>query len=129
MERAVEAAVREALGDPSLKVKKLAAVSGGCINHAVRAETSAGDFFVKWNDECPPEIFTREADGLREMAAADSGLAIPRVFGAWAPRPDRPALIVMEYLPPGRSSGDDEALGRGLAALHKKSAPRFGFAA
>jgi fructosamine-3-kinase len=124
----LEAVLREALGDPSLQVGDAAAASGGYISHAARVATSAGDVFVKWNASGPDDLFLREADGLREMAAAPSGLAIPRVFGAWGPQGDRPALIVMEYLPPGRGARNQEALGRGLAALHRRAAPQFGFA-
>jgi fructosamine-3-kinase len=123
----IEAAVRQALQDPSLALRRVVSIGGGCINNAARVETSAGDYFVKWNESGPRDLFEREADGLRAMAAAGSELAIPRVFGAWGPRPDGPPMIVMEYLPPGRTSGDDEALGRGLAALHRRAAPRYGF--
>jgi fructosamine-3-kinase len=123
----VEAAVREALGDPAIALNRVVPTGGGCINNAARVETTAGVFFAKWNDACPDDLFEREADGLREMGAAESGLAIPRVFGAWGPRDGRPAMIVMEYLPPGRTTGDDEALGRGLARLHRRTAARFGF--
>jgi protein-ribulosamine 3-kinase len=123
----LEGAVREALGDPALTVRRVIPTSGGCINNAARVETSSGDVFVKWNDAGPDDLFEREADGLREMAAAGSGLAIPRVHGAWGARADRPPLIVMEYLPPGRTGGAEEALGRGLAALHRRTAPRYGF--
>jgi fructosamine-3-kinase len=124
----IEAALREALGDPALAVNDLAAAGGGYISHAARVSTSAGDVFVKWNASGPDDLFLREADGLREMAAAGGSLLVPRVFGAWGPQGDRPGLIVMEYLPPGRAAGNPEALGRGLAALHRRVAPQFGFA-
>jgi protein-ribulosamine 3-kinase len=123
----IEPAVREALGDPAVQVKRLVSTGGGYISHASRVETSAGDVFVKWNETCPDDLFLREADGLREMGAAGSGLAIPRVFGAWGKRAEQPPLIVMEYLPPG-GTPDETALGRGLAAIHRRTAPQFGFA-
>jgi len=72
----IESAVRTALGDPALVVRRVVSTGGGCISHASRVDTSAGDVFVKWNEDCPADLFLREADGLREMAAADSGLAI-----------------------------------------------------
>jgi fructosamine-3-kinase len=37
-------------------------------------------------------------------------------------------MIVMEYLPPARAAQGQEALGRGLAAVHRSAAGRFGFA-
>lgn len=128
MKSIIEEAVREALGDPGLHVRRLVPAGGGCINHAARVETSAGDFFSKWNEACPKDLFLREAEGLRELAAAGSHLVVPRVFGAWEPEGRRPAMIVMEYLPPAIAAKGEEALGRGLAALHRKTADRFGFA-
>ncbi len=125
MESFLAPAIRDALGDERLAVHGARPVGGGCISHALRVATSAGDVFVKWNDACPPDLFVAEAAGLRALAAAESGLAIPRVHGAFAPRPDRPALIVMEMLEPGPES--PEALGRGLAALHRATAEQFGF--
>lgn len=129
MKAVIESAAREALGDPSLRVQRLVSTGGGCISHASRVETSQGDLFVKWNDDdhAPADLFLREADGLRAVASAGSGLAIPRVFGAWEPTTEHPAMILMEYLAPAPAP-DEAALGRGLAALHRRSAPRYGFA-
>jgi protein-ribulosamine 3-kinase len=123
----VERAIREALGDASLAVARIVATGGGCINNAARVETSAGDVFVKWNASGPPDLFLREADGLRELAAARTSLAIPRVLGAWGPAAERPAMIVMEYLPPGQAEGGEEGLGRELATLHRKTSVQYGF--
>jgi fructosamine-3-kinase len=104
-------------------------VGGGCIHHAARFETTAGDLFVKWNEDCPPDVFLREAFGLRALRAAGSPLVVPEVRAAAAPSGATPAFIALEYLPParGRHAADDEALGRGLAALHRHTAPAFGF--
>jgi fructosamine-3-kinase len=122
---ALEAALREALADPALAVRAVHSIGGGCISPTVRLETTAGPFFAKWNDSGPPDLFLREADGLRELARAGSGLAIPEVIVARGPGTAAPALIVMEMLEPGPL--DQEALGRGLAALHRRTAPEFGF--
>jgi len=122
---ALEEALREALADPRLEVLGLRPVGGGCISHAARLETSAGPFFAKWNDGGPPDLFEREADGLREMARAGSGLALPRVIAARGPKAGDPGLIVMELLEPGPLNA--EALGRGLAELHRFRGASFGF--
>jgi fructosamine-3-kinase len=125
---ALEAALRAGLDDPALRLAAIHPLGGGCISHAARLETSAGAFFAKWNDDAPADLFEREADGLRALARADSGLAVPRVVWAGAPSPGVPALLVTEYLAPRRPrTGDDETLGRGLAAIHRLSAPSFGF--
>ena len=124
----LEPVLRGALGFPDLRVTGVHAVSGGCIHHAARIGTTRGEVFVKWNDDCAPDVFLREADGLRALRAAGSGLAIPEVLAASGPMADRPAFIVMEYLHPASGRGMDEAaLGRGLAAIHRCTSPTFGF--
>jgi protein-ribulosamine 3-kinase len=124
----LEPALRAALQDPDLRVTGVQGVSGGCIHHAARVATTRGDVFAKWNDDCAPDAFLREADGLRALHAAGSGLAIPEVLAASLPQEGRPALIVMEFLAPDARRGSDEAdLGRGLAAIHRRSSPAFGF--
>jgi len=122
---ALEAALREALADPEVVVRAVRPVGGGCISPSARLETTAGSFFAKWNDAGPADLFLREADGLRALAQAGSRLAIPEVVVARGPSDDAPALIVMELLEP--ASLDDEALGRGLAELHRSTAAEFGF--
>ena len=63
------------------------------------------------------------------MAAGPSRLTIPKVVvvsGAGV----EPAFIVMEWLETrsAPSAADEEALGRGLAEMHRRGAERFGFA-
>ena len=124
---ALQAALREALGDERLELRAVHGVAGGCISPTARLQTTAGPFFAKWNDSGPADLFLREADGLRAMAEAGSGLVVPEVVVARGPAAGAPALIVMELLEPGPL--DDEALGRGLAALHRRTSDRFGFPA
>lgn len=121
----LESELRRATGDEGLRVLGLQAVSGGCIHHAVRVRTTRGEWFAKWNEDCADDLFLSEAQGLRALRAAGSELAIPEVLTASGPGEGRPAYIVMEYLP--RATGDDVALGRGLAAIHARPAPGFGF--
>jgi fructosamine-3-kinase len=123
----LEPAFREALGEPNLRVSGVHPVAGGCIGTAVRAATTSGDFFAKWSDRVPDELFLREADGLRALRAAGTELAIPDVVFASAPEPERPALILMEYLQTDKGAADDEALGHGLATLHRRCRDDFGF--
>jgi protein-ribulosamine 3-kinase len=125
----LEDALRRALRAPGLEIVGVGAAGGGCIHNAAHVATSAGDAFVKWNHSSPPDLFLREADGLEALLAAGSELAIPRVFLAASPAEAAPGFIVMEYLPPEGRRGDatDEALGRGLAAIHRRRADTFGF--
>jgi fructosamine-3-kinase len=124
----LEGVLRQALGDDALAVLELERVGGGCIHHAVRVRTTRGDWFAKWNDDCAPDLFLSEAEGLRALREAGPELAIPELLVALAPGDLHPACIVMEYLPPGAGvAGDDVRLGRGLAAIHARPASAFGF--
>ncbi|MFY9151609.1 MAG: fructosamine kinase family protein [Prolixibacteraceae bacterium] len=110
------------------KLLSYKSVSGGCINHTLKISTSAGDFFLKWNDSGPEDLFMREAEGLNEMRLAESSeIIIPKVI--WNKSSDvQPGLLLLEYLQaPGSVKGFDERLGRGLARLHRKTATQFGF--
>jgi fructosamine-3-kinase len=124
----LEPALRRALADPDLRLVALHPASGGCIHHAARVATTAGHVFVKWNEDAPADLFPSEADGLRALRASGSELVIPRPLGASAPTGGDPGFIAMECLEPGGSADLDEALGRGLAHVHRRSAGTFGFA-
>jgi fructosamine-3-kinase len=131
LEAALAAALARSLHRDAVRVVSFRSLGGGCINSASRLETDAGAFFAKWNPAGPPDLFLREAEGLQEMALAETGLAIPHVVAASGPRGDVPAYLITEFLEPAGSRDhgeDDEALGRGLARLHARTAPRFGFA-
>lgn len=102
-------------------------LGGGCINHASKLETNAGNFFLKWNDNCPADIFIREAESLKELKkAAGDFLVIPEVIAAKLVD-ETPGFLVTEFLENGYSSGSDEILGRGLAKIHQYSNSQFGF--
>ena len=103
-------------------------IGGGCINHALKIQTSVGDYFLKWNASSPVDLFLKEAEGLEEMRTFDNPfLIIPKVV--WCKEADDwPGLLLMEYLPPAtNTSGFDERLGRGIAQLHRKLASAYGF--
>lgn len=127
-ERALAAALEEAIGVPRVELLSFEPRGGGCISSAATVSTSAGSFFVKWNAAGPADLFTCEAAGLRALAEAGSSLRIPRVLAARAGEPGRPGLLVLEQLETrAPRSSDEEQLGRGLAELHRRSAPAFGF--
>lgn len=112
----------------SVQLLKAQPVGGGCINHASKISTSAGDFFLKWNASAPTDMFLKEAAGLNEMRMDDpSYLIVPKVI--WSKEvDDSPGLLLMEFLQPAiNTSGFDVQLGRGLAKLHRKTASAFGF--
>jgi fructosamine-3-kinase len=110
------------------KVRQVTALGGGCINHAVKVESNQGNYFVKWNQNCPPDFFEREAECLEELAKPGSILKIPQVIASKS-LDDGPAVLITEFLrePESGSSGQDEILGRGLAEIHQFRQDKFGF--
>ena len=118
----VATAAARVLGEP---VVALAPIAGGDTSRAFRATTAGGaTAFVKAHDPDPPGLLAAEAHGLTWLAAA-GGVRVPRVLGLddAGARP----VLVLEWIESGRPAPDhDEALGRGLAALHAAGAPTFG---
>lgn len=101
-------------------------MGGGCINHAVRLESSDGRrYFVKLNDAHLEDMFAAEAEGLQEMAAANA-VKVPRpVCHGTA---GNQAYLVLEYLEMGGGGRDaGSRLGEQLAGLHRATRDRFGW--
>ncbi|XBH88001.1 hypothetical protein VPH35_075357 [Triticum aestivum] len=102
-------------------------IGGGCINAAQRYDTDAGSFFVKTNRRIGPAMFEGEALGLKAMYDTKSiRVPLPYKVGSL---PTGGSFIIMEYIQFGRSRGDQSALGRKLAEMHKaaKSDKGYGF--
>jgi fructosamine-3-kinase len=100
------------------EIVSVTAVSGGDINEAYRVELSTQcTVFVKAHADPPPGMFAAEAAGLSWLA--EGPLRVPEVIVAGD------TFLVLAWLElAGRP--DPAALGRGLAALHRLGAPRFG---
>jgi fructosamine-3-kinase len=104
-------------------VRERWSVGGGCIHESWVVTDGTVRWFVKTNDAAAEPLFEAEADGL--AALAESGtVRVPRPL-AWG-RVGGTSFLAMEYLELG-GHGADEALGRQLAALHRREAPRFGW--
>jgi protein-ribulosamine 3-kinase len=100
-------------------------VGGGSISDCVRWNGEGGALFVKLGPEAHFEMFSAEADGLRELASA-SALRVPRVLGVGtAPGQAFLALEWVEF--GGARSRTESALGTGLARLHRVTAAHFGW--
>ena len=121
------ATLRTLLG---IELEGMSAVSGGDIGSSYRVTCRDGRaLFAKRYDSSrggprsATSIAQAEADGLRWLAEARS-LRTPSVVAA---SQSNPSWIVLEWIDPGMPAPDfDEALGRGLAALHSSGAPSFG---
>lgn len=77
--------------------------------------------FVKSRQDAPEGFFAAEAAGLRWLAEAPGGPAVPVALG------HDETLLVLSWLDQGEpAAGAVERLGGALAALHGAYAPRFG---
>jgi protein-ribulosamine 3-kinase len=116
-------ALRSSLGSAPSAARRL---SGGDINDAFEVRLDDGRaIFVKTNARAAPEMFQAEARGLAWLAEARA-LRIPEVLAVSSER-DGARFLALEFVQsksPAR--GHDEALGRGLAALHRHGASAFG---
>lgn len=97
-------------------------VGGGCINEGRVLHTTLGPrLFLKHNRSAPRDMFAREAEGLRALAAAPG----PRV-----PEPLRAGedFLLLEYLAPAPLAREAwQVFGERLAQLHASLSDRFGF--
>ena len=79
LEQAVAAALDEA-GDRG-GMRSVTPVFGGDINRAARIDTTAGSYFVKWNEEAPDGMFPMEARGLA-LLRSSNGPLVPEVLAS-----------------------------------------------
>lgn len=119
----IAAAIADAAGPP-FELARAVALGGGDINSAYRFEAKDGSrYFVKVNDAGRRAMFAAERVGL-EALAATRAVRVPRPLAQGVAGPF--AYLVLEYLEFG-DRGDARRLGEQLAALHRATAPRYGF--
>lgn len=108
----------------NLVVKEMQLKSGGCINQTVRLKTSAGDYFIKWNESAEEDMFAAEAKGLGLLQQA-AALPVPEVIGQG--RVAEKSFLLLQYVD-SRTPRKDywQQLGQGLASLHRHTRPRYG---
>jgi fructosamine-3-kinase len=113
-------------------VTDLRRVAGGDLNDAYAARLADGRVvFIKTSADAAPGSYAAEAAGLRWIAAAEGAPAAPEVLAVVDPPGQErgPRLLALSWVRPGRLSGAGaEALGRGLAALHRAGAAAYGAA-
>jgi len=103
--------------------RMLGSVAGGCINRAIRVAYGDERYFIKLNHRDALDMFAAEAQGLLELRRVKA-LYVPEPV-CWG-REDESAWLVLEDLDLG-GPARPAALGRGLAALHRVTQPRFGW--
>ena len=106
-------------------LKDFRSVGGGCINHGGLLSTTAGNFFIKWNDAKKfPGMFEAEAKGLGILKCHTS-LHIPQVIG-WFEEGSYQGIVLEFVESKGRASSYWTELGTQLANLHNNSNIHFG---
>ena len=96
-------------------------VGGGCIAHATRVEAALGVFFLKWAEGEAGRTFEAEAEGLRALRVAATGLdlMIPETLASQNAGAES-GFLFMEWIESGRANSSDWLrFGRALATLHR----------
>lgn len=100
-------------------------LGGGCISTALRLTDDKQSWFVKTNDAARLDMFEAEAAGLNAMADTNT-ITVPHALCTGTK--GAAAFIVMDYIEPGSSGRNGQALaGERLAAMHRHTAERFGW--
>ena len=119
----LETAIEEVTGS---SVTSADSCSGGCINQAAVVRLAdGGELFAKWNATSPQRFFEAEAMGLRTLADVGA-LRVPEVISSADNGAE--SYLLLETLEAGESgAAAQEALGAGLAKLHRATEEEFGF--
>jgi fructosamine-3-kinase len=107
-------------------ISNISPARGGDINQCFILETTAGQFFIKINAALfGRDFFEKEARGL--MALLETG-ALKTPQPLFDGKFHQEIYLVMEYLRQGEKGSDFwPSFAKGLALLHKKSNPEFGW--
>lgn len=118
--RAVESAVREALGS-AWRLRAADRIGGGSIADAWRLDTAGGPLFLKAGAAAHP--FDAEAQALEEIAAAHA-VRVPRPIASGVAATQ--GFLVLEWIDL-HDSGDWTAAGAAVAALHGATHEAYGW--
>jgi fructosamine-3-kinase len=121
--RSVASAIRDATLRP-FDIVRATPVSGGSSNQSYRLDDRDGaSYFVKLNDAQHLAMFTAESDGLAAITATNTLRAPCSVIHGIT---GQQSFLVLEHLTLS-PRGTATALGTQLAAMHRHTAPQFGF--
>lgn len=114
------------LKDTELNIQTYQRVHGGDINEAYCLYGDDNKFFMKVNDAATyPQMFEKETAGLQALKS-NNNIIIPQVLKTGII--DDRQYMLMEWIEKGSPAKDFwEKFGAGLASLHKKPQPYFGF--
>lgn len=113
-----ESVLEEALGKPA-RVNRTTFKSGGCINNALKLDTTEGIFFLKWQSDIPEDMFAKEAMGLKLLRKSTS-IEIPEVIASGKLEGKHYLLMEnIERAPPSPSYWED--FGTALATMHQSN--------
>ena len=105
---------------PKIIVEKCLAISGGCINNAIKLETNKGAFFAKYNTNAKLDMFQTEHDGLKILKDT-SAIYIPEIIAF------ENNFLILEFIPPSSPNAFFwENFGRNLAKMHQQTDKKFG---
>lgn len=98
---------------------------GGCINESGKLITSAGTYFIKWNNKSTyPNMLQAEAKGLTLLTKTNT-ISIPQVIHL--DQTDDFQFLLLEFVENKRPSSTYwQTFGEQLAALHQTSDSNFG---
>ena len=105
-------------------IKMAGPVGGGCIHHATKLTTSEGPFFLKWNSNPLPGMFSSEAHGLAQIKSSGTIRTPDVLFFSDPSQNSSPCFILMEWIEHEDHRFPDPALlGEKLAELHLTFSP------
>jgi fructosamine-3-kinase len=115
--------IKDKLGN-RVEIIAIKNLSGGCINHAYKVETSIGSYFIKYNPNQNLFMFESEAQGLTLIK--DSGtINVPEVVGLG--KVPEFVYLILEYLDSSaRNKNYWDDFGEKLAKMHQMSNAYFG---
>ena len=116
--------IAEATG-AQFHIESRTSVGGGCINAAFRVTGGRRAYFVKTNAPHAADMFAAEAAGLAEIARSQTVRVPQPVCHGSNSEAGWLALEFIDFGSPHRDSS--RALGQSLAAMHRVTAPRFGW--
>ncbi len=110
--------------DHPLKIQRVESLAGGSINRALAIHGASERLFVKLHNARHHAMFVAEAHALQRLRETHT-LRVPAVICHG--HDETRAWLVLEHLSL-RHVGNAREAGRKLAALHRHTAERFGFA-